>query len=128
MPGPGSGRLKHFLSKRLFLLVKRRCVSIGKIFLRFLSYIINILLTVLLIGLISGMVVGSTFAYYVKNYIDADISEFDMINTGQNMTTKIYYMNWSDRENRIGVPGADVSGILIEELELILGKENVVLK
>ena len=77
---------------------------IGKVFLRFLSYIINILLTVLLIGLITGMVVGSTFAYYVKNYIDADISEFDMINTGQNMTTKIYYMNWSDRENRIGVP------------------------
>jgi penicillin-binding protein 1A len=91
---------------------------IGKVFLRFLSYIINILLTVLLIGLITGMVVGSTFAYYVKNYIDADISEFDMINTGQNMTTKIYYMNWSDRENHIG-------GVPVEiENQRLYGSEN----
>ncbi len=62
----------------------------------------NILITVLLISLITGMVVGSTFVYYIKNYIDTDIEEFNMINTGQNMTTKIYYMDWSDRENREG--------------------------
>ncbi len=90
---------------------------IGKVFLKVISYIINIMLTVLLIGLISGLVVGSTFAYYVKNYIDADIEEFDMITTGQNMTTKIYYMDWSDRENRIGVP------IEIEDQRLY-GSEN----
>jgi penicillin-binding protein 1A len=75
-----------------------------KIILKILSYIVNILLTVLLIGLITGLVVGSTFAYYVKNYIDADIEEFDMITNSQSKTTKIYYYDWTDRENQIGVP------------------------
>ncbi len=74
-------------------------------------------MTVLLISLITGMVVGSTFAYYVMNYIDDDIEKFDMITTGQNMTTKIYYMDWSDRINRIGVP------IEIEDQRLY-GSEN----
>ncbi|MDD4773614.1 MAG: transglycosylase domain-containing protein [Eubacteriales bacterium] len=73
-----------------------------RVILRFFSYIANVIITVLLIGLITGLVVGSTFVYYVKNYIDADIDEFDMINTGQNMTTKIYYMDWTDRESRTG--------------------------
>ncbi len=77
---------------------------IGKILWKIVSCIMNMVLTILLIGLISGMIVGSTFAYYVQNYIDIDMDEFNIITTGQNMTTKIYYMDWQDRENRIGVP------------------------
>ncbi len=77
---------------------------VGKIFWKVFTYIINILLTVLLIGLITGVVVGGTFAYYIKNYIDADISKFDMISTESTKTTKIYYMQWTDRDKNIGVP------------------------
>lgn len=88
-----------------------------RIFLRLLSYIVNILITVFLICLITGMVVGSTLVYYIMNYIDADIEEFDMISTGQNMTTKIYYMDWDDRENRVG------NSVEIEDQRLY-GAEN----
>ncbi len=77
---------------------------IARILLRFFTYLLNVLITVFLICLITGMVVGSAFVYYVLNYIDTDIAEFDMINTGQNMTTKIYYMDWKDRETGDGVP------------------------
>ena len=52
----------------------------GKVLLKIVSYFFNILLTVLLISLITGTVVGSVFFYYVKNYIDTDMEEFDMAN------------------------------------------------
>lgn len=74
----------------------------GKIFLRILSYIFNILLTMLLIGLITGTVVGCTMLYYVNHYIDADISAFDYVTTTKSTVSKIYYMDYVDRENRIG--------------------------
>ncbi|MDD4773191.1 MAG: PBP1A family penicillin-binding protein [Eubacteriales bacterium] len=92
------------------------CIT-GKVILKIISYIINLSLTVMIIGLITGLIVGSTFAYYVNNYIDADIEEFDLITTGQNMTTKIFYMNWKDRENRIGIP-VEIDG------QRLYGSEN----
>lgn len=77
---------------------------IGKVFGKLFSYILNILLTVMLIGLITGTIVGGAFAIYIKNYVDADLEGFEFLATNQNMTTKIYYMDYTDRANRIGVP------------------------
>ena len=77
---------------------------VGKVFLKILTYIINVLLTILLIGLITGTVVGATFAYYIKNYIEADITDFDIMSSDVSTTTKIFYMDWTDRDRRIGVP------------------------
>lgn len=73
---------------------------IGKIF----TYILNIIMTVLLIALITGTIIGVAFGIYVKNYIDVDVSEIKMLSTNQDMTTRLYYMDYSDRTNRIGTP------------------------
>lgn len=74
----------------------------GKIVSRFFSYLLNIILTIMLICFITGIIVCTVFAVYVKNYIDpeVDLSLFSIQNTNQ--TTKVYYMDFTDRENRIG--------------------------
>ena len=77
---------------------------IGRIFGKILSAILSIILTVILIGLITGTIVGGAFALYIKNYVEVDLEGFEYTATNQNMTTKIYYMDYSDRTNRIGVP------------------------
>lgn len=73
---------------------------IGKI----ITYTLNILMTLLLVGLITGTIVGIAFAVYINNYIEVDVSEIKMLSTNQDMTTRLYYMDYSDRTNRIGVP------------------------
>ncbi len=77
---------------------------VGRFFGKLLTGLLNVLLTIMLICLITGLVVGSVFLYYVKNYIDTDLSAFEGISTSSSMTTKLYYMDWSDRTNRIGDP------------------------
>lgn len=71
---------------------------VGKVF----SYILNILITVVLICFITGIIVCTAFAVYVKNYIDADIDTNLFKPSNSNQTTKIYYMDYTDRANRIG--------------------------
>lgn len=70
---------------------------VGKIF----SYILNVLLTILLICFITGIIVATAFAVYVKNYIDPEIDPA-IFRMNSSQTTKIYYMDYTDRENRIG--------------------------
>lgn len=68
------------------------------------SSIAAVILTVMLIGFITGTIVVSVFAIYVKNYIDPVIQDFDNISTGQKLSSKLYYMDYTDRENRVGTP------------------------
>ncbi len=84
---------------------------------KFFSAIINVLLTVLLIGLICAVIVGGALAFYIKNYVDISVDDFTVQVSAQNQTTKIYYMDYEDRVNRIGTP------VEIEE-ERIYGGEN----
>ena len=84
--------------------IKKATGLVGQVFLRILSYLMNILLTLLLVGLITGAVVGCTVIYYINNYIDADISAFDYVTTSKSTISTIYYMDWEDKENRIGTP------------------------
>ena len=69
-----------------------------------LTYILNVLMTLLLIGLITGTVVGIAFIVYVNNYIDVDMSDFRNLSMEQDMTTRVFYMDYSDRTARIGTP------------------------
>ncbi|MCL2518532.1 MAG: PBP1A family penicillin-binding protein [Oscillospiraceae bacterium] len=90
---------------------------VGKVFRKIFSYIINILLTLLLVGLLTGAIVGGVFALYIRNYITADLEGFEFLATNQNETTKIYYMDFTDRTNRQG------KRVLLED-EIIYGSEN----
>ncbi|MBE6717955.1 MAG: transglycosylase [Ruminococcaceae bacterium] len=66
------------------------------------STIAIVLLTILLVACITGTIVVGAFAVYIKKYIDPVIEDFDMISTDQKLSSKIYYMDYTDRENRIG--------------------------
>ena len=90
----------------------------GKVAGRILSYILNALLTVVLICFITGIIVATVFAVYVKNYIDPTIDPA-IFRVNSSQTTKIYYMDYSDRENRIG------SMVEIKD-EQLYGSENSV--
>ncbi len=74
---------------------------VGKVIGKIFSYILNVLLTVLLICFITGIIVGTAFAVYVKNYIDPEIDPA-IFRMNSSQTTKIFYMDYTDRENRIG--------------------------
>ena len=73
---------------------------VGKVF----SYLMNIILTILLIMLLTGTIIGIVFVKYVKDNIDSDMSDFISLTTAQDMTTRVYYMDYTDRYNRIGTP------------------------
>ena len=75
----------------------------GRVIGKFFAYLLNVLLTVLLVCLITGIIVAGAFAIYVKNYIDPAV-DLSLFKTGQNATTQIYYMDYTDRVARIGTP------------------------
>ena len=78
---------------------------IGKVLLRILSYVANILLTVMLIGLITGIIISTVFAIYINNYLDLEIDSTLIVTASQDSTTRIYYMDFEtmeDRQNRNG--------------------------
>ena len=89
----------------------------GSVAKRVISIIASILLTILLIGFITGTIVVGAFAIYIKNYIDPVIDDFDMISTEQKQSSRIYYMNYTDRDNRIG-EAVEIEG------ERLYGSEN----
>lgn len=80
---------------------------VGKIVLRLLSYVFNVLTTVLLIGLITGIIVCTVFAIYVNNYLDLEIDANLITTVNTNSTSQIFYMDYEtmeDRQNRNGTP------------------------
>ncbi len=74
----------------------------AKVVLRICTYLLNIVLTLLLIVFLTGIIAGSAFAIYIKNYVDPTIDEalFDIGTASQ--TTRLYYYDYEDRANRIG--------------------------
>ena len=74
---------------------------VGRVFLRIFSWVLNILMTVALIGMITGTIVGGVFALWIKNYVDPTI-DTSLLTTSQDLTTQLYYMDYS--ENPLGVP------------------------
>lgn len=64
---------------------------IFRIIFRSVMGVFNVLFTILLIGLIAGCVVGSAFLIYVSNHVDADMSDYIMVSSQKDSTTRIYY-------------------------------------
>lgn len=74
----------------------------GRVLYKAFSYLLNTVLTVMLIGLICALIIGAVFALYIKNYVDTDIDASILSTSGTDSTTRIYYMDYTDRENRVG--------------------------
>ena len=58
-------------------------------------------MTIALIGMITGTIVGGVFALWIKNYVDPTV-DTSLLTTSQDLTTQLYYMDYS--ENPLGVP------------------------
>ncbi|MBE6712667.1 MAG: PBP1A family penicillin-binding protein [Ruminococcaceae bacterium] len=73
--------------KEVFFLIAR---TLGKYCAKIATYAINILLTVLLIGIITGSAIACALVVYIKNYVDP-VFDIEDLKTDSNLTTKIYY-------------------------------------
>ena len=57
---------------------------------RLFSYIINIIITLLVVGILTALIVGFVFAMYLKNNIDP-VLDTELLKTEQNATTMFFY-------------------------------------
>lgn len=81
---------------------------IGKIFLKILSYLMNIVLTVLLVGIVCAVIVGTVFCLYIKNYVNPEVDSSLFVTASADTTTRLYYANYSTEEDRINEDGESV--------------------
>ncbi len=81
---------------------------IGKISLRVLSYLGNIFLTLMLIGTVCGVIIGTVFCVYIKNYVDPSIDASLLVKASTDKTTRIYYNKYETEDDRINQDGTAV--------------------
>lgn len=74
---------------------------IGRVVYSAFAIVLDIVITLLLICAITGIIVVTAFAVYVNNYVDPTF-DTDLIITDTNKTSQLWYMDYSDREHRIG--------------------------
>ena len=115
LPAPSNGNGKFTKEKILAALA----IS-GRVFLRILSYVVNIVLTLVLIGLICAVIIGTVFAIYIKNNLNLEIDPSTLIMVGEDTTTRIYYMDYETHEDRLIRNGTPVE---LEE-ERLYGSVN----
>jgi penicillin-binding protein 1A len=75
------------------------------------TYILNVLLTVMLVGIITGAVVAVAFVVYIKNYVDANYTGLDNLKFDSALSTTMYYVDRNGNE------------ILLEE-DTLVSSEN----
>jgi len=80
----------------------KKKITFGSVLKRITVLFLEVIFTLILIGLIAGTIVGITFALYIRDNIDASVDMIDDFATEQNLTTKFYYMDYTDRQNRKG--------------------------
>lgn len=82
------------------LAVRKAFSGLGKIML----VILNILITLILIAVLTGIIVGCAFTIYIKNYVDTtvDISLFNITASEGTTSSAIYRYEFTDRINREG--------------------------
>lgn len=95
---------------------------IGTVLFKIFSYFMNILLTILLIGLITGIIVCSVFAIYINNYLDLEIDPSTIVTANSDSTTRIYYMKYDTMEDRINRNGTPIE---IPEQRLYDGENTI---
>jgi len=66
---------------------------LGKSILRFIGWILNIVMTVGIICAIVALVVGGSFLLYVKNYLDTGIESFEILAKDKDLSTKVSYVD-----------------------------------
>ncbi len=77
----------------------------GKGVFRVFSYVLNVVFTLMLIFVITGVIVACAFSIYIKNYIDPNIDESLLETGGTSQTTQIYYMDYDSAESRLNRTG-----------------------
>ncbi len=82
--------------------------TVGKVSLRVLTYVMNTLLTLLLIGAVCGIIVGTVFCIYIKNYVDPHIDSSLLVGARSDNTTRMYYMDFETEDDRISEDGTPV--------------------
>lgn len=82
--------------------------TVGKVSLRVLSYFMNVFLTVMLIGIVCAIIVGTVFCLYIKNYVDPELDSSLFAAASSDTTTRLYYMNYETEDDRINQDGTPV--------------------
>ena len=66
---------------------------VGKSILKFLGWMLSALMTLGLVGVITGTIVGGAFLLYVKNHLDTSVDDFGILAEDRNMTTVMSYVD-----------------------------------
>ncbi len=66
-----------------------------------LAFVLDVIITLLLIIAVTGIIVVTAFAMYINNNIDPTFDE-SLIITSADQSSQLYYMDYEDRENRVG--------------------------
>ncbi len=97
---------------------------LGRALLKALGWAFSILITIGLIGVITGVIVGGAFLLYVKNHLDTSVDGFAIMAEERSLTTSISYMGsdgniveieserLSATENRMWVSYSDMGDYL----------------
>lgn len=79
---------------------KKALKMTGKILFKTFSYIVNFLFSLILIGLICTVIVGTVFAIYIKTDLDIDVDPAILVSAEKDTTTRVYYMKYDSEEDR----------------------------
>ncbi len=97
---------------------------LGKALLKGLGWVFSILITIGLIAVITGVIVGGAFLLYVKNHLDTSVDDFAIMAQERSLTTSISYVDsegniveleserLSATENRMWVSYSDMGDYL----------------
>lgn len=66
---------------------------IGKAILRFFGWVLSIVMTLCLIGVITGVIVGGAFLLYAKDNIDTSVDDFADLIKDKDLTTRVGYLD-----------------------------------
>ncbi len=90
------------------------------------TYLLNFLLTVMLVGIITGAVVAVCFVFYIKDYVDPNFTGLDNLKFDSALSTTMYYVDRDGNEvlmeedtlvsseNRLWASYADIPQDLID--------------
>lgn len=66
---------------------------VGKAILRFFGWVLGIIMTLCLIGVITGVIVGGAFLLYAKDNIDTSVDDFADLIKDKDLTTRVGYLD-----------------------------------
>ena len=96
---------------------------VGRVVYTSFAILFDIIITLLLICAITGIIVVTAFAMYVNNYVDPTFDP-SLIITQSDKTSQLYYMDYTDRANRIGTEVEIEDQVLVGEEYSIWAKYN----